>query len=321
MDRNLALEAIRITEAAALAAARLRGRGDRNGAGQAAVEAMRRGLGALPVDGLVVIGAGERDEAPMLYVGERVGRCADGDDEVEMAVDSLEGTNLCATGAPNAISALVIGPRGSILRLPPAYMEKIAVGPRARGTIDITKSPAENLRAVAAALCKSVEDLTVVILDRPRHEKLMRKVREAGARIKLIGDGDVVGALSTCFSESGVDVLLGTGGASEGVVSAAALRCLGGDIQGRLAWRSDRERERAHTLGLKDLDRILSAEDLAGGEIMFAATGVTGGDLLNGVRFTADGAITHSLAMRSKTRTIRYVETIHHFVGRPNYGW
>jgi fructose-1,6-bisphosphatase II len=321
MDRNLALESIRITEAAALASARLMGRGDRNGADQAAVEAMRRAFGDLAIHGEVVIGEGERDEAPMLYIGEKVGRARDGDPRVEIAVDPLEGTNLCATGAPNALSVIAMGSPGTLLRAPDTYMEKIAVGPRAKGAIDLARSPTENLRSVAAALGKHVEDLTVVILDRPRHERLVREIREAGARIKLIGDGDVAGALNTCFPETGVDVLMGTGGAPEGVIAAAALRCVGGDMQGRLAWRNDQERARARAMGMVDLDRILSAEELAGGEVMFAATGVTNGDFLRGVRYTGDGAVTHSVVMRSRTGTLRFIETVHRFHRKPNYGW
>jgi fructose-1,6-bisphosphatase II len=321
MDRNLALESVRITEAAALSSARLMGRGDRNGADQAAVEAMRKAFGDLHINGLIVIGEGERDEAPMLYIGERVGRCAAGDPDVEIAVDPLEGTNLCATGAPNALAVIAIGSKGKLLRAPDTYMEKIAVGPRARGAIDLNRTPTENLHRIAAALRKEVEDLTVVILDRPRHERLVREVRECGARIKLIGDGDVAAAINTCFPETGVDVLMGTGGAPEGVISAAAVRCVGGDLQGRLAWRNEGERARARAMGMTELDRVMSAEELAGGEVMFAATGVTDGDFLRGVRFTGDGATTHSLVMRSRTGTVRYIETIHHFQHKPNYGW
>jgi fructose-1,6-bisphosphatase II len=321
MDRNLALESIRITEAAALASARTMGRGDRNGADQAAVEAMRRAFNDLHINGEVVIGEGERDEAPMLYIGERLGRCQPGDPEIEIAVDPLEGTNLCATGAPNAIAVIAIGQKGRLLRAPDTYMDKIAVGPRAKGAIDILKSPTENLRRVADALGKYVEDLTVVILDRPRHDRLVKEVREAGARIKLIGDGDVSGAINTCFPETGVDLLMGIGGAPEGVISAAALRAIGGDMQARLVFRSDLERERAREMGMMDLDKVLAAEELAGGDVMFAATGVTNGDFLRGVRFTGDGAVTHSLVMRSKTGTVRFIETRHHFRHKPNYGW
>jgi len=321
MDRNLALESVRITEAAALASARLMGRGDRNGADQAAVEAMRRAFNDLAINGTIVIGEGERDEAPMLYIGEKVGRASPGDREVEIAVDPLEGTNLCATGAPNSISVIAIGEKGKLLHAPDTYMEKIAVGAQARGAIDITRPPAQNLRRVADALGKYVEDLTVVILDRPRHDGLIREVREAGARIMLIGDGDVAGAINSGLPGTGVDMLMGTGGAPEGVISAAALRCIGGDMQGRLRWRSDKERERGRAMGIQDLDRIWTAEELAGGDVMFAATGVTTGDFLRGVVFTGSGAKTHSLVMRSRTGTIRFIETHHHFKGKPNYGW
>ncbi|BDG07719.1 class II fructose-bisphosphatase [Anaeromyxobacter paludicola] len=321
MDRNLALEVARITEAAALASARLMGRGDRNGADLAAVEAMRKAFNDLHIHGEVVIGEGERDEAPMLYIGERVGRCHPGDLEIEIAVDPLEGTNLCATGAANAISVIAMGEKGKLLRAPDCYMEKIAVGPGARGCVDLTKSPTENLRRVADCLDKYVEDLTVVILDRPRHEKLIAEVRAAGARIKLIGDGDVSGAINTCFPDTGVDVLMGIGGAPEGVIAAAALRCVGGDMQGRLVFRNDRERERAAQMGVREPEKVLSIEELAGGNVMFAATGVTNGDFLKGVRFTGEGARTHSVVMRSKSGTIRYIETEHRFRHKPNYGW
>ena len=320
MDRNLALEVVRVTEAAALASARLMGRGDRNGADQAAVEAMRKAFNSIAIAGEVVIGEGERDEAPMLYIGEKVGRARAGDPDIDLAVDPLEGTNLCATGAPNAISVIAMGEKGKLLRAPDTYMEKIAVGPKAVGTVELDRPPGENLRRVADALGKYVEDLTVVILDRPRHEKLVREVREAGARIKLIGDGDVAGALNTCFPLTGVDVLMGTGGAPEGVISAAALRCVGGDFQGRLAFRNDEERARARDMGVRDLDRIFDIEELAGGSVMFAATGVTSGDFLRGVRFTGKGALTHSVVMRSRTGTLRFIETEHRFEGKPDYG-
>ncbi len=321
MDRNLALEVVRVTEAAALASARFMGRGDRNGADQAAVEGMRRAFNDIPVRGEVVIGEGERDEAPMLFIGEKVGRCRDGDPEIEIAVDPLEGTNLCATGAPNAISVIAMGEKGKLLHAPDTYMEKIAVGPGAVGAIDLRRPATENLRRVAEALGKYVEDLTVVILERPRHARLVQEVREAGARITLITDGDVAAALNTCLPDTGVDVLMGIGGAPEGVIAAAAIRCLGGEMQGRLSFRNDHERERARGYGMQDLDRIMSAEELAGGSVMFAATGVTNGDFLKGVRFTGDGARTHSVVMRSRTGTVRHIETEHHFTRRPNYGW
>jgi fructose-1,6-bisphosphatase II len=214
-----------------------------------------------------------------------------------------------------------MGPKGSLLRAPDTYMEKIAVGPGARGAVDLSRTVAANLRAVADALGRYVEDLTVVILDRPRHERLVREVREAGARIKLIGDGDVAGAINTCLPDTGVDMLMGIGGAPEGVISAAALRCMGGDMQGRLLFRSDAERERARAMGVSDLDKAFGIHELARGDVMFAATGVTNGDFLKGVRFTGDGARTHSVVMRSRTGTVRYIETEHHFQHKPNYGW
>ena len=321
MDRNLALEGVRITEAAALASARLMGRGDHHGADHAATEAMRGAFNDMDVAGEVVIGEGEMDEAPMLYIGERVGRALPGALEIEIAVDPLEGTNLCATGAANAISVIAMGPKGSLLRAPDTYMEKIAVGPEARGVVDLTRPVRENLRAVADALGKYVEDLTVVILDRPRHERLIREVREAGARIRLITDGDVSAAINTCLPDTGIDMLVGIGGAPEGVVSAAALRCMGGDMQGKLRYRSDAERERARAMGIDDVDKVFRIDELARGDVMFASTGVTNGDFLKGVRFTGDGARTHSVVMRSRTGTVRYIETEHHFQHKPNYGW
>jgi len=321
MDRNLGLEVVRITEAAALASARLMGRGDRDAADRAATEAMRKAFREFDIAGEVVIGEGERDEAPMLHIGEKAGRASPGAPEMEIAVDPLQGTNLCATGAANAISVIALGPKGSFLRAPDTYMEKIAVGPKAKGAIDIHRPPKENLRAVADALGKYVEDLTVVILDRPRHQTLVTAVRDAGARIKLIGDGDLSGAINTCLPETGVDMLMGTGGAPEGVLSAAALRCVGGDMQGRLAFRSDEEKARARAMGIVDPDKVFSIEDLARGDVFFAATGVTNGDFLKGVRFTGDGARTHSVVMRSRTGTVRYIETEHHFQYKPNYGW
>lgn len=321
MDRNLALEVVRVTEAAALASARFMGRGDLEGADRAAVEAMRKAFNDLAIQGEVVIGEGERDKAPMLYIGEKVGRRDDGAAEVEIAVDPLEGTALCASGAPNAISVVAMGEKGTLLRAPDVYMEKIAVGPGARGAIDLRRTPTENLRRIADALGRYVEDLTVVILDRPRHEKLVREVRATGARIKLIGDGDVAGALNTCFPETGVDVLMGVGGAPEGVISAAALRCMGGDMHARLLFRDEQEKARARAMGIADLERVMSADEMAGGAVMVAATGVTNGDFLKGVRFTGDGARTHSVVMRSKTGTIRSIETVHRFSRNPNYGW
>jgi fructose-1,6-bisphosphatase II len=320
MDRNMALEMVRVTEAAALASARLMGRGDRNAADQAGLEAMRRVLADVPVQGMIVIGDGER-ESPGFHVGERVGKQRDGDAELEIAVDALEGKDACATGGANAISAIAMSDPGHLLRAPAVYMDKAAVGPGARGAIDLRRPPTENLQRVAEALGKYVEDLTVVILDRPRHAALIQEVREAGARIKLIRDGDLAAAVSTCFPETGVDLLLGVGGAREGVVSAAAIRCAGGELHGRFVCRSEADREKLRAQGIKEPDRLLTAEEMAGGTVMFAATGVTEGDFLRGVVFTGDGARTHSVVMRAKTATIRFIDTIHHFTRSPNYGW
>lgn len=321
MDRNLALEFVRVTEAAALSCGRLMGRGDEKAADQAAVDAMRQAFDTLAIRGEIVIGEGERDEAPMLFIGEKVGRGQDGDTEVDIACDPLEGTTLCATGGANSISVIAIAERGGFLRAPDTYMEKIAVGPQARGAIDLNKTPVENLRAVADAKGVYVEDLTVVILDRPRHERLIKEVRSAGARIKLIGDGDVSAAVATCFDDSGVDVLMGIGGAPEGVIAAAALRCCGGDFQGRLKPRNQGEIERAGRMGIKEIERVWKIDELARGDVMFAATGVTTGDFLKGVRYFGGGAKTHSVVMRSKSGTVRYLETNHHFNRKPNYGW
>ncbi len=319
MDRNLALEVVRVTEMAALAAARLMGRGTKNESDQAAVDAMRRAFEALNIDGTVVIGEGERDEAPMLYIGEKVGKRIEGSPQVDIALDPLEGTNLCAYGRPGAISVVAIAGRGNLLNAPDTYMEKLAVGPKARGAIDLSISPTENLRRIAAKMSRNVQDLAVIILDRPRHEELIKEVRAAGARIRLIEDGDVAGAIATCFEETGVDVLMGTGGAPEGVIAAAALRSVGGDMQGRLRPRNAQEIERAKKMGISDIDRIYTAEELAKGEVMFAATGVTSGDFLKGVRFFSGGAETHSVVMRSKTGTVRYVQSTHKLDKKPSY--
>jgi len=317
MERNLALEVVRVTEAAALAAARLMGRGDRDGADQAAVTAMRSALNFVQFKGRVVIGEGERDEAPMLYIGEEVGMAEY--PKVDIAVDPLEGTNLVATGADNSLTVIAIAEEGAFLHAPDTYMEKIAVGPKACGAIDIKATPTENLRSVAKALKVYVEDLCVVILDRPRHAELIRECREAGARIKLISDGDVAGAISTGKAASGVDILMGIGGAPEGVLAAAALKCIGGDIQGILRFRNQEEIERAKAMGITDLNRVYTINDLAAGEVMFAATGVTFGEYLRGVRFFSGGAYTQSVVMRSKSRTVRVIETTHSFEFKPKY--
>ncbi len=315
MDRNLALELVRATEAAALSCARLMGRGDERAADQAAVDAMRTMLNRIEMDATVVIGEGERDEAPMLYIGERVGRGVG--PKVEIALDPLEGTTICATGGPNALSVIAAAEEGGFLHAPDTYMDKIAVGPEARGAIDIDKSPTANLKAIAAAKAVPIEELTVVILDRPRHEKLIDEVRRSGARIKLIKDGDVSAAIATCSRGQPVDVLMGIGGAPEGVIAAAALRCVGGELQGRLKPRNQEEVERARAMGLRDLDRKLLMDDLASGNVLFAATGVTSGDFLAGVRFRPQGALTQSVVMRSESMTVRYIEAEHNFRYKP----
>ncbi len=317
MERNLALEVVRVTEAAALAAARLMGRGDNVAADQAAVTAMRKAFNTVQFRGRVVIGEGERDEAPMLFIGEEVG--ASDSPEVDIAVDPLEGTTIVATGGNNALSVIAIAEKGGFLHAPDTYMQKIAVGPRAKGAIDISASPRENLRSVAKALKSYVEDLCVVILDRPRHQELIRECREAGARIKLIGDGDVAAAIATAKEDSGVDLLMGTGGAPEGVLAAAALKCLGGDFQGILKFRNREEIERGKAMGIEDVNRVYRIDDLARSEVMFAATGVTFGDFLRGVRFFSGGAYTSSVVMRSKSRTVRFIETTHYFEFKPKY--
>src|SRR5215471_10882780 len=277
MDRNLAMEVVRVTEVAAIAAARLMGRGAKNESDQAAVDAMRRAFDAVNIDGTVVIGEGERDEAPMLYIGERVGKRSEGAPRVDIALDPLEGTNLCAYGRPGAISVVAIAGKKKLLNAPDTYMDKLAVGPKGKGAIDLSRSPTENLHRIADKMHRRVEDLTVIILDRPRHETLIKEVRSAGARIRLIEDGDVAGAIATCFEQTGVDVLMGTGGAPEGVIAAAALRSVGGDMQARLRPRNAEEIERARKMGVTDIDKVYTVEELAKGEVMFAATGVTTG--------------------------------------------
>jgi fructose-1,6-bisphosphatase class II len=317
MDRNFALEFVRVTEAAALESARLMGRGDEKAADHAAVEAMRKMLGSIQFDGTVVIGEGERDEAPMLYIGEKVGKLPG--PRLDLALDPLEGTTICAKGGNNSIAVIAIAEEGNFLHAPDTYMKKIAVGPDAKGAIDLDATPTENLKEIAKAKKCDVQDLTVIILDRPRHAELIAEVRRAGARIWLIGDGDVSAAIATCKRDSGVDVLMGTGGAPEGVIAAAALRCTGGDFQGRLAWRNDDEKARARKMGVKDLDRVYGIEELAKGNVMFCATGVTQGTFLNGVRFFSGGAYTHSVVMRSESGTVRYIEAEHHFDRKPRY--
>jgi fructose-1,6-bisphosphatase II len=323
-DRNLALEVVRITEAAALASARLMGRGDRKLADHVAVEAMRRAFDTIDIRGTVVIGEGERDEAPMLFIGETVGmgwQTGEASPKVDIAVDPLEGTNLCATGAPDAICVIAIANEGQFLNAPDTYMQKIAVGPEARHVIDLRESATWNLERIAKAKGKKVTDCTAVILERDRHADLIAEVRQAGARIRLIGDGDVSGAVMTANPDSGIDVLFGTGGAPEGVIAAAALKCVGGELQGRLRFRNDEERARAKRMGVKSEDTIYSTEELAQGDVMFAATGVTKGYLLEGVRFFGDSAKTESIVMRSKSGTVRVINATHHFNTKPKNSW
>ena len=317
MDRNLALETVRVTEAAALAASRLMGRGDEKAADQAAVNAMREALNGLAIDGTVVIGEGERDEAPMLFIGEKVGA---GGPEIDIALDPLEGTTLTAKGGPNAMAVIAMGEKGGFLNAPDTYMDKIAVGGGLpKGVVDLDATPAENLAALAKAKDRLVEDLVVCILDRPRHSEVIGQVREAGARILLIGDGDVAGVMATSNKESGVDLYLGSGGAPEGVLAAAALRCIGGQMQGRLIFRNEQERGRARKWGITDFDRKYELHDLAGGDVMFAATGVTDGSMLRGVRRHSTTASTQSVVMRSKTGTVRLVSADHNFARKTWY--
>lgn len=314
MDRNLALEFVRITEAAALASARFMGRGDEKAADQAAVDAMRKAFDSVNIDGVVVIGEGERDEAPMLFIGEKVGRRTADSPLIDIALDPLEGTTICATGGVGSISVIAVAERGNFLHAPDTYMEKIACGPRAKGRISLEKSVEENVRTVADVLCKKVEDVCVVILDRPRHKDLIDRVRALGARIRLIGDGDVSAGIAPCWEESGIDLLMGTGGAPEGVITAAAIKCLGGDFEGRLKFRNDGERERAIKMGIREPDRVFKLEELAKGSVMFCATGVTDGPLLKGVlTLSGNRAQTHSIVMRSATKTIRRIEAHHDF--------
>ncbi len=317
MDRNLALEFVRVTEAAAIASARLMGRGDERAADEAAVQAMRRWLNSISMAGEVVIGEGERDEAPMLYIGEKVG-CGD-QPKVDIALDPLEGTTITALGGANALSVIAVADQGNFLHAPDTYMDKIAVGPRAKGAIDIRKSVTENLKRVADKLGRRTDEITAIILDRPRHAELIKEARSTGARIKLIRDGDVSAAIATCREDTGIDILLGIGGAPEGVIAAAALRCVGGDMQGILKFRNAEELGRARKMGISDPDRAYTIDDLASGEVMFAATGVTTGDFLDGVRFYSGGAATHSVVMRSRSKTVRYITASHYFEFKPDY--
>ncbi|HEX2463764.1 MAG TPA: class II fructose-bisphosphatase [Thermoanaerobaculia bacterium] len=312
LERLLEQDLISVTEQAALASAHTMGRGDREHADRMAVEAMRRVLDKVAIAGRIVIGEGERDEAPMLYVGEQLGAAHDGAPEVDIAVDPLEGTNLCATGSPGAVAVLAAAERGGLLHAPDVYMEKIVVGPTARGVIHLDAPVAENLRNIARAFERDVNDLVVVILERDRHQQLIADVREAGARIRLISDGDLSAGIAAAVRGTGVHAVMGTGGAPEGVITAAAMRCLGGEIQGRLKALNDKQRRRLDEFGIEDPDRLLHTEDLApGSQILFACTGVTDGELLEGVRFFGGGSRTHTLFMSCSRRLIRFVDSIH----------
>jgi len=312
MERNLVLDAVRVTEAGAIAAARLMGRGDEKAADQAAVDAMRRALNALDIAGTVVIGEGERDEAPMLFIGEEVGTGKG--PKIDIALDPLEGTTLTAKGAANALAVMALAEAGKFLNAPDVYMDKIAVGGGLPDqVVDIDASPVENLESLASAKGVKVEDLVASILDRPRHEEVIAKTREAGARIVLISDGDVSGVIATSQPATGIDIYVGSGGAPEGVLAAAALRCIGGQMEGRLVFRNDEERGRAHGLGIEDLGRKYTLNELAAGDVIFAATGVTDGSMLQGVRRRGATVTTESIVMRSSTGTVRTIESTHDF--------
>ena len=315
LDRNLALEAVRVTEAAALAASKLMGRGDEKAADQAAVDAMRRALNALDIEGTVVIGEGERDEAPMLYIGEKVGR---GGPKIDIALDPLEGTTITAKGGQNALAVIAMASHGGFLNAPDVYMDKIAVGgDLPNGIVDIDNPIEKNIKNLADAKNVTPADIVVCILDRPRHKEVISGVRQSGARIMLISDGDVSGVIATAQPDAGVDLYLGSGGAPEGVLAAAALRCIGGQMQGRLMFRNDDEISRARRWGIDDFEKKYSLFELAKGDVMFAATGVTGGTMLKGVKRFPGGADTHSIIMRSSTGTVRTIEAHHDWRRKP----
>jgi fructose-1,6-bisphosphatase II len=316
MEERLSLEFLRVVENAAIASARTMGFGDRHKADEVAVEAMRRTMDQVEMDGTIVIGEGERDEAPMLYIGEKVGLATHAPKalfpQVDIAVDPLEGTNLCATGAPNSITVLAASERGGLLHAPDIYMEKIVVGPSCKGAVELDASVADNLKAVAKRLERGVEDLVVMVLDRPRHEQLIAEIRAAGARIRLIGDGDLSAGISAAVIGTGVHMVMGTGGAPEGVLTAAALRCLNGEILARLVVTKPEHQERLERMGVKDARRIYSTEDLAPGrKIIFACTGVTDGNLLKGVRFFGEGVRTTSMILTLDERQVRFIDSVH----------
>ncbi len=312
MEVQLSLEFLRVVEEAAVAAARTMGYGDRHRADEVAVEAMRKVMDTVPMDGTIVIGEGERDEAPMLYIGEKVGARGNGVPQVDIAVDPLEGTNLCATGAPNAIAVLAASERGGLLHAPDLYMEKIIVGPTCKGAVELDAPVRDNLQAIAKRLDRDIEDLVVIVLDRERHEKLINDIRTAGARIKLIGDGDLSAGISAAVIGAGVHAVMGIGGAPEGVLAAAAMRCLNGQIIARLVVSKPEHAERLAKMGIKDAKKVYDTEDLAPGKhIIFACTGVTEGSLLKGVRFFGEGIRTHSLIMTLDQRQVRFIDTVH----------
>ena len=315
VDRNLALELVRVTEAAALASAKWIGRGDKNSADGAAVDAMRKAFDTVAISGTVVIGEGEMDEAPMLYIGEQIGL---GGPEVDIAVDPLEGTSITAKGGPNAIATVALAERGGFLHAPDIYMDKIAVGPDLPdGVVHLDASPAENLRELAKAKKCDIGDLMVCTLDRDRHNEIIRACRAVGARITLLGDGDVSGVIAVSQPEAGIDIYMGSGGAPEGVLAAAALRCIGGQMFGRLMFEDEDQVRRAREMGVSEPNKIYRVDEMARGNVMFAATGVTTGAMLRGVRRTPGGAVTHSIVMRSKSGTVRYVEGLHNFARKP----
>jgi fructose-1,6-bisphosphatase II len=321
MDSDLSLEFLRVVEQAAIACAHTMGQGDRHKSDQVAVEAMRQVMDTVPIDGTIVIGEGERDEAPMLYIGEKVGLVHAKNlsglrhvrfDEVDIAVDPLEGTNLCATGAPNAIAVLAASDKGGLLHAPDLYMEKLVVGPSSKDSVSLDAPVRENLEAIARCLGRSVEDLVVIVLDRERHEKLIADIRETGARIRLIGDGDLSAGIAAAVVGSGVHAVMGTGGAPEGVLTAAAMRCLNGEIFARLVVSKPEHEERCHAMGITDVKKVYRAKDLAPGKnIIFAATGVTDGTLMRGVRFFGDGIRTSSVIMQNEPHQIRFIDSIH----------
>ncbi|MEK4496929.1 class II fructose-bisphosphatase [Ureibacillus sp. FSL W8-0352] len=318
MERSLTMEIVRVTEAAAIASAKWMGRGLKNEADQAATSAMRALFDTIPMHGRVVIGEGEMDEAPMLYIGEELG-LRNGGPEVDIAVDPLEGTNIVAKGGNGAITVVAIADRGNLLNAPDMYMEKIAVGPESRGKVDINASVTDNLRAVAESKNKSISDVVAILLDRPRHQHIVDEIRAAGARIKFIQDGDVSAAISTAFDETGIDIMFGTGGAPEGVISAVALKCLGGDFQGRLVPQNDEELKRCISMGI-DVSKVLYLDDLVkGDDAIFAATAVTDSELLRGVQYKGEYCLTNSLVMRAKTGTVRFIEGRHNMIKKPNY--